>query len=106
MNTDGGMNPRAGWFQRSSASTPTMRAAVGLHDRLVVNVEGARRERARHLALDEPPLLELRFHLGREGDHAAAAAPLGGPQREIGAPRELVAGRAVARRDAQARCWR
>ena len=52
-------DPARGWFQRSRASTPAMVAAVGLDDGLVVDVEGARGERARDFALDEALLLKL-----------------------------------------------
>ena len=39
MKRSGGISPRSGWRQRSSASTPVDRAVLQPHDRLVVQLE-------------------------------------------------------------------
>ena len=53
MNSAGVIGPRVGWFQRTSASTPTMRPSASVDDRLVVDVELAP--------------LRLRAQVGRQG---------------------------------------
>ena len=41
MNSVGSIGPRVGWFQRTSASTPTIRPVARVDDRLVVDLEVA-----------------------------------------------------------------
>ena len=71
------------------------------HDRLIVDIEIAGRERATELALDEPLLLEFGLHSGRETDHHAAAPTPGRAQGEIGPANQPVGLRPVPRRDRQ-----
>ena len=72
-----------------------------LDDGLVVELEGAVGQGARNLALEEAALLLLGLHLGCKRNRAAMPAPLGCAQSEVGAARELVAGRPILRRHRQ-----
>src|SRR5438046_1743448 len=80
------------------------RAVLSPDDRLIMHLESAGSERARDLALDKSPLLELRLHLRRIADDAPGAALLGRAQRKIGAARELVAEHSIAWRDCKTDC--
>src|SRR5262249_17347601 len=58
-------------------------------------VKRTRGECTGKLSLDESALLKLPFHLGRKEDSRAAGPPLGGSQREVGAPGQRIADAAV-----------
>ena len=64
MNSAGDSRPRAGWFQRSRASTPTTLPARKVDDRLIVDLELAAVARVAQLVLELAARLRRRVHLG------------------------------------------
>ena len=70
-NTPGGIGPRVGWFQRSSASTPHDASCPSTDDdRLVVEMERPVPEGAPQLLLEEPALVQLASIAGAKRPHA------------------------------------
>ncbi len=98
MNIDGAIAPRVGWVQRSKRFDADNAAAFGGDDRLIMNVERLVADRGLELAQEEPPLGMLFLDLRHEAPHRAAAAALGGAQRQRRAAIQFVAGGAVFRR--------
>ena len=98
MNADGAIEPRVGWVQRSSASTPTMPAPVGGDDRLIVHVECLLRNRRFQFAPQKSPVGMLDFDLRLETPHRSAPRLLGRAQRQRGTAGQFLTGRAILRR--------
>src|SRR3954470_1483144 len=78
---------------------PDNSAAVGVHDRLVIELEGPRRERVGKLTPDESPLVEIHLHFRSEAHDQTAPAPLGGAGCELCMAYEIGNRDAIARGD-------
>ena len=97
MNVAGAItSPRSGWFQRTSASTPTIRAGLEVDDRLVVRLELAGLERPADVGLERHAIDDGRVHAGLVDLEAALALALGAVHGEVGVAQQrggvLVAG--------------
>ncbi len=73
MNSSGEISPRSGWRQRSSASKPHDLAVGEPHDRLVVQLQLARVDRALQVRAQLEPSEHVRVHRGLEQAVAALA---------------------------------
>ena len=89
-NSPGGTRPRAGWRQRSSASSALDRARPQVDQRLVVQLQLARGERLPEVELEQPARLEPGVHAGLEAAEGAAAVRLGAVERHVGPLEQLV----------------
>ena len=84
MNWSGATMPRSGWFQRSSASTPTMRPVPMSTRRLVVQHELAAAERLAQRRFEREPLERMAVLLRRIELEVVLAPLLGEVHRDVG----------------------
>ena len=105
MNWSGGIIPRSGWRQRSSASTPRDAAVVDPDDRLVVQLQLLGRYRALEVGAKLEPGEHALVHLRLEHPVAALAVALGAVHRGVGVADQLLrAGRPRPATQPRCRC--
>ena len=105
MKWAGSRMPWSGWFQRTSASAPTMRAVGQGDQRLVVDLDLAAVDDVVQCRVEVEPAERADAHPVdvEQGELAAAAALLGPVHGHVGIVQQIVAGLAVlAQRDADA----
>ena len=94
--------PRTGCRQRNSASQPVTSIAAQIDQRLIVQFEGALRQRRAQIRLQFAAKIGLLLHRGIEEAIGPAAGRLRRIHREIGVLQEIEQIGAVARRDRDA----
>ena len=77
MKSPGGITPRTGWFQRTSASNPRTLWAVHVEQRLIVDFELVLLDGAVEVEFQGPAGLHLQVHLGLEESERVAAGGFG-----------------------------
>ena len=89
MNVSGCTTPRTGWFQRTSASTPSTRpysrSKIGWYTRK----NSPRSIAAAEVELEGEPVLDRGLHLALERDVAIAARGLRFVQRDVGVAQQV-----------------
>ena len=85
MNSAGEHHAALGWFQRSSASMRDDLVVREIDQRLVGELELARRQRVAQVELERAARLDARIHVRLEEAEGAAPFRLGAIEREVGA---------------------